>query len=365
MTNLVLHYTPNLSPAFIGENLSRLLVPGSLCDLRLARNIDRLAEIFHIYTAMYPYGLWAPGLALTHEMRAVTNLYLPMAEVRKAFNRFFPLALRYPPSPTFCPINSAPTWLDALQRMQPCVTSPNPATLLHRLLQDENFRNAFIFTLFLPKRHGGNFSRYPGQTAFIRKWLEDRRQHPDQSLRCLDAACGTGETTYELALLLLESGLPPERFEVHGATIEPLELFAAAHIYFPHDPKKQAAYRNSTEPLFTAGSRGMISFILEDITLPSRKKVKGFDLILCNGLLGGPFINTYQKLTTTVAALAGRLNGGGIILAADTFHQGWKKIVPLTMLNGIFRECGLQVQYIAEGIVAHTINSPLKCASMR
>ena len=354
MTNLVLHYIPNLSPAIIGENLSRLLVPGEIRDLCMARNIDRLTKTFHIYTATYPYGLWAPGLALTHEMRAVTNLYLPMAEVRRAFNRFFPLALRYPPSPTFCPINSAPTWLDALQRMQPCVSSPNPATLLHRLLQDESFRTAFLFTLFLPKRHGGNFCRYPGQTAFVRKWLEERRQHPDQSLRCLDAACGTGETTYELALFLLESGFPPESFEVHGATIEPLELFAAAHIYFPHDPKKQAAYRSSTEPLFTAGSRGMISFILEDITLPSRENEEGYDLILCNGLLGGPFVNTQQQLTTIAAALTGRLKPGGILLAADSFHQGWKKIVPLSMLMGIFGECGLQVQDIADGIVVES-----------
>ena len=352
MTNLFLHYTPNLSLEKIRENLNRLLVPGEIRDRRLEKGIAGLAERFRIYATTYPCGLWAPGLAVTGEMRTVTDLYLPMSEVKNTFDRFFSLALKYQPPISFCPIRTAPTWLDALQRMQPCVSSSDPAALLHRLVQDESFRTAFLFTLFLPKRHGGNFCRYPGQTAFIRKWLEDRRQLPGKSLRCLDAACGTGETTYELALLLKESGLPSGSFDIHGSTIEPLELFAAAHIYFPHDTKKQAAYRSSTEPLFSTGVSERISFIQEDITLPARENEEGYDLILCNGLLGGPFVNTHQKLKTTVAALAGRLNPGGILLAADSFHQGWKKIVPLSMLSGIFRECGLRVQDIADGVVA-------------
>jgi chemotaxis methyl-accepting protein methylase len=210
----------------------------------------------------------------------------------------------------------------------------------------------FLFTLFLPKLVE-IFAVIPVR-RHLSKWLEDRRRLPDKSLRCLDAACGTGETTYELALLLQESGRPAGSFEVHGSTIEPLEFFAAAHIYFPHDSKKQADYRSSTEPVFNTGMSEQISFMQEDIILPPRKNAEGYDLILCNGLLGGPFVNTHQMLTTTVAALAGRLKPGGFLLAADSFHQGWKKIVPLSMLKGIFRECGLRVQDIADGVVAET-----------
>ena len=357
MTNLLLHYTPNLSLEKIRKNLSRLLVPGEIRNRHLDKNIASLAERFHIYATTYPYGLWAPGLAVTGEMRAVTDLYLPMAEVQNAFDCFFSLALKYTITTTLSPIHTASTWLDALQRILPCVSSSDPAALLRRLVQDESFRTAFLFTLFLPKRHGGNFCRYPGQAAFIRKWLEDRRQLHGKSLRCLDAACGTGETTYELALLLLESGFPSGRFDVHGSTIEPLELFAAAHIYFPHDPNKQAAYQRSTQPLFTTGMSERISFFQEDIIRPALENKEGYDLILCNGLLGGPFVNTHQRLTSTVTELAGRLNPGGILLAADTFHQGWKKNVPSSMLCGIFRECGLQVHDIADGIVANSITA--------
>ena len=357
MTNPVLRFTPNLSLEKIRENLNRLLVPGEIHDRRLEKGIARLAERFRIYATTYPGGLWAPGLAVTGGMRAATDLYLPMAEVKNAFDRFFSLALNYHQPTSFCPVRTAPTWLDALQRMQPCVSSSDPAALLRRLVQDESFRIAFLFTLFLPKRHGGNFCRYPGQTAFIRKWLEDLGRLPGKSLRCLDAACGTGETTYELALLFQESGHTSGSFKVHGSTIEPLELFAAAHIYFPHDPKKQADYRSRTKSLFTTGMSEKICFIQEDIALPARENEEGYDLILCNGLLGGPFVNTHQKLKTTVAALAGRLNPGGFLLAADSFHQGWKKNIPTSRLCNIFQECGLLVHEVADGIVATTVTA--------
>jgi SAM-dependent methyltransferase len=352
MTNLPLRYEADISTATIEKNISRLLHPGEIQNRPLYNITARLVEKSGIYATTYPHGLWAPGLAITNEMRAVTELYLPMAEIRKAFDHLFPLGLNYSPTRQFSIIHTAPTWLDALQRLQPCVSSFDPAALLYRLMKDESFRTRFFFALFLPRRHGGNFNRYSGQSLFIRKWLALHQHHIKKGLRCLDAACGTGETTYELALLLLENGFPAERFEVHGSTIEPLELFAAAHNYFPHNQRKEQAYRGITAPLFTRGRCDRILFYQEDITRPALKSGEGYDLILCNGLLGGPFVHTPRNLATTAAALAGKLNPGGVLLAADSFHSGWKKIVPPSMLRGILRECGLRVDDIAEGLVA-------------
>jgi chemotaxis methyl-accepting protein methylase len=352
MKKLPRRYKPDISKEAIGKNIYRLLTPGAICNRRLAEITARLAEKFTIYADTYPHGLWAPGLAITNEMRALTELRLPLEEIRKAFDHLFALGLKYSPLTNSSIIHTATTWLDALQKLQPCVSRCDPAALLHRLQKDENFRIVFLFDLFLPKRHGGNFYRYSGQSSFLRKWVEMDQPYIKKSLRCLDAACGTGETTYELALLLLEKGFPSENFEVHGSTIEPLELFAAAHNFFPHDLKKQQIYRDITNPLFTTGTSDKIVFYQEDITRPAMEIEQGYDLILCNGLLGGPFVHTPRKLASTAAALAGRLNPGGILLAADTFHSGWKKIVPPSMLKGILSECCLRVNDIEEGIVA-------------
>lgn len=351
MTNLHLRYQPNISPSKIEGNLSLLLVPGEIRNRQMERHLARLAERFRAYVSTYPLGLWAPGLAITGKMRAITELYLPMAELKSAFDRFFSLSLKYFPLP-FSPIHTSTTWLDALQQVQPFINRSNPAALLQQLMMDESFRIKFFFTLFLPKRHGGNFGRYPEQTTFLQKWLGKHRRRPDKGLRCLDAACGTGETTYELAMLLLENCFPAGSFEVHGSTIEPLELFAAAHNYFPHDLKKQEAYRSRTESLFTRGATEGIIFFQEDITRPALASEEGYDIILCNGLLGGPFVNTREKLSSMAVLLAGRLKPGGILLAADTFHYGWKKLAPRSLLQGIFRECGLRVHDVADGIVA-------------
>lgn len=351
MTNLHLRYQPNVSQAKIEENLFLLLVSGEIRNRRLEKHVARLAERFRVYASTYPLGLWAPGLAITGEMRAVTELYLPMAELKSAFDLFFSLSLKYSPLP-FSPIHTSTTWLDALQQVQPFINRSDPAALLQQLMTDESFRIKFFFTLFLPKRHGGNFGRYPEQTTFLQKWLGKHRRRPYKGLRCLDAACGTGETTYELALLLLKNGFPAGSFEVHGSTIEPLELFAAAHTFFPHEPKRQEDFRKKAEPVFTAGADKRILFFTEDISRSFDEERKEYDIILCNGLLGGPKFHTVTDLEGAASALASRLSKGGILLAADRFHDGWKKCVPASLLQGIFTEFGFHVRDIGDGLAA-------------
>jgi SAM-dependent methyltransferase len=350
MECLKLSYMPQLDPFAVERNLSRLLVPGALSDEGLERRAVALDERFRSYCACYPFGLWTPGLVLTREMRSLTGLYLPLDEVRRAFERLFAGALRFSPFHPASQVHASTDWLDFLQKLQPVIRRANPASLLRCLMADEGVRRRFIFANFLPARYGGGFGRYPEQTEFLRRWLGKSRGRLAGEVRCLDAACGSGEGTYELALLLMESGLAVDSMHIHGATLEPLELFAAAHGYFPHDPARQKAYRQHIEPLLACGAAEHIRFFLEDLTKPVPPAGKGYDIIICNGLLGGPFLHDQRYLPETVARLAQRLRPGGILLAANHFHGGWKKVSSDDVLREMFAGCGLGLLPVAEGL---------------
>ena len=347
-----LTYRPVLAPRTVEERLSRLLVPGAIFDSGLERRIDRLEQRFRRYAAGYPHGLWAPGLVITNEMRGMTELSLPLAEIQRLFECVFRRSLTFTPFLAASLIHGSACWLDALQRLQPLVRQANPAVLLRLVTTDEDTRRRFLFFNFLPRQYGGGFCRYPGQTAFLRDWLRENRRRFAAELCCLDAACGSGEGTYELALLLLENGFRVDSFQVHGSTLEPFELFAAAHCCFPHEPWRQAAYRRRIEPLFQSGVADRMIFRQEDIV--GAAAADKFDVVLCNGILGGPFVHGRKALEMAIACLTARLKPGGMLLAADRFHDGWRKRTPPALLREVFSDCGLRPLMVGEGVAGIT-----------
>ena len=324
------------------------MVPGSLSDGDLNSRIDRLARRFRLYTELSPHGLWAPGLVISREMRLAAEFYLPLEEIARAIRRLMVLSLKVDRSPTAQVLDRYPSWLDVIQGLYPLVRDVNPAIILRRLMSDSWFRNRFLFALSLPRHYGSRFNRYPGQAAFLRNWLENSRL--TGMVRCLDAACGSGEGTYGLALLLRDSGFAPEQLMIHGATIEPLELFAAAHGWFPHDPVRQEAFRRHIDLLFADTTAKRMAFFREDLAGDPTSPGKGYDIILCNGLLGGPLMNSRDSLEKAVESLCARLRPGGLLLAADHFHGGWKKRVPAGGLKRMLAGYGLNTFEGGEGI---------------
>jgi len=135
---------------------------------------------------------------------------------------------------------------------------------------------------------------------------------------------------------------------VHGSTLEPIELFAAAHAFFPHDSVRMREFRERVAPLIGAGSRLRMQFSLEDVGGSAGEG--DYRVILCNGLLGGPMLHEAGELKGAVAALAARLAPGGILLAADRFHAGWRLKVPREELVDLLRASGLQPLQVPEGI---------------
>ncbi|MRR05707.1 MAG: chemotaxis protein CheR [Deltaproteobacteria bacterium] len=345
-------YHPSLSAEQARKNLSALLLRGAIKNSTLDTSITRLERRFQSYCALYPHGLWAPGLMITSEMRGLTEQYLPMAEIRAAFRHFFSLALHYPLPDESNPIHSASSWLDLLQRLHLTKESANPAALLRKLIIDEDSRVSFLFSVLLPEHHGGSFLRYPEQIDFLKSWISRRSSFFSGGIRCLDAACGTGEGTYDIAELLQNCGIPAHDRQVHGCSLEALEVFTAAHGCFPHDPERQRRFRTRIEPLFIAhGTDGMV-FFRDTILRQPTPEEQPYDVILCNGLLGGPFLHEPEMLEKAIKSLGARLKTGGILLAADRFHGGWRKENPPTRIVEIMQRIGLTVRHGEYGIAA-------------
>jgi SAM-dependent methyltransferase len=140
------------------------------------------------------------------------------------------------------------------------------------------------------------------------------------------------------------------RLQLEGWTIEPLEVWAAQTQCLPHDPQREKNYQQRVQPLREQGWGERISFRAVDL-LAAQIESAPFDLILCNGLLGGPIIHQPRPLQQVVKQLAGLLAEGGVLLVADHFHEGWKKQVPEATLTSLFGEQGLLIQHVAEGLV--------------
>jgi hypothetical protein len=76
----------------------------------------------------------------------------------------------------------------------------------------------------------------------------------------------------------------------------------------------------------------------------------GFDIILCNGLLGGPILHKKEELELAIGNLAKLLAPGGILLAADSFHGGWKQQCPQSELWALFETNHLKTCEAGKGI---------------
>ncbi|MCM0080701.1 chemotaxis protein CheR [Geomonas sp. Red32] len=365
-----LRYRPTLDRDEIERRLGALLVPGPLDSPALFRRIERLGEEFRRFAASFPLPMWAPGLLVTGEMRAMWEAYFPVGEVARLFAAVLGRGCRFAPLFSATYLATSPSWPDLLARLadhDPILTlslplkgrvplaslpdvSPrraDPAATLVALARDEYARRELLFTLFLPRHFGGSFDRYPGQTAWVTDWLREERGRLGGSVRALDSACGSGEGSYCLAEAVLNAGCRPETSLVTASTLEQFELFAGAHAFLPHDPQREREYRARVAPILEESGLVM-EFKLEEVGALADQGA--YDVVVCNGLLGGPLLHEQRELAQAVHALAARVAPGGVLLAADRFHAGWRRLVPWEMLKGLLVREGLELLEIPEGI---------------
>ncbi|MDD2501828.1 MAG: chemotaxis protein CheR, partial [Geobacter sp.] len=209
--------------------------------------LQRLHRQFTVYSATSPQPLPAPGLVISPEIRLQSELYLPIKEVRQLYNRLYDATLSYVPILSSTPFHASPSWADCFAALPSWLQlSTNPARLLERLLKDQQLLTRFLFFSFLPGRfNGAGFGRYPEQQDWLQQHL---KQQVGKPLRVLDAACGSGEGTWEVAELLAENGWQPEQVQLEGWTIEPLEVWAAQTQCLPHEPQREKNYQQRVQP---------------------------------------------------------------------------------------------------------------------
>lgn len=335
-----LEFHPDLSEAALKLSLHRLLHSGSIMDSAMERSCQRLSASYRQLCSSSPEPLWTPWLQITPELRRQSELYLPLAAIIPVIRRLIRLACRYEPFLTALPQSFNLSWYDAISSFRPLPASADPGELIRNIAENEPLRQSLLASLLNPVRYGGGFGRYSGQLDFIAAWLKERLSSGSSSLQLLDAACGSGEQCYELAALLQKSGYSGKMAMIHGVTIEPLELVTAAHGWFPHDKERQADFHHKVKPLLAMGCGRMISFVAGDVEDPEWSG-ENYDLIVCNGLIGGPMLHEKNRIEQVLLSLSGRLKKRGLLLLSDRFHDGWRRKTPLSTLAELLGNAGL------------------------
>ena len=161
-----------------------------------------------------------------------------------------------------------------------------------------------------PPRFGTRLGRYPEQLSRLPKC---------DSL--LDLGCGVGLGT-------LEAARATGARRVRGVTLEPLEAWMAERRELPHDIERSREFEQFGDLAadFVAGNAA-------DYRSPEKS-----DLIICNGLAGGRFLNSTEKIGGLLDGLECNLAKGGVVALANSFHQGNRsgveKFVSLAVQRG-------------------------------
>lgn len=342
-------HIPTLEPETLSGRLRALLNLDSALSPSLLRRTEKLAGQYRHY-ARSVTPLWAPGGVITTEIRQQAETWLPVEELKSVLLAILRRLCRFDPKPL--PLVSPPplSWPDLLSRLPFYLQHPDPSRILSQLLTGTEQQLPLLFALFIPPRFGGGLGRYPVQLEMVGGWLSGTANE-GRPLRILDAACGSGEGTWELALTAHNAGIPPDRLTIHGSSIGELEITAAAHLFFPHDLRHQQQLRQTFAPLFAEGYAKSLRFFHDDLLTPLATG-EPYDLILCNGTVGGPFIHSRQELQTALEGLTRKLTPGGTLCMADRFHGGWEKQVPREEMVSMLKNLGLSVHRGNEGMVA-------------
>lgn len=276
---------------------------------RFNRRWELRLEVFRRY-AFTP--LWAEGVVIDAPVRQAHERYLSVDlfcdELYTVAQYVLP-AVSWVPG-VLCgprrrqvrgPRNSTPLSLPDLWAKMPYACA---GRLTFRL--EEVF--PLLCALADPARHGTRAGRYPDQLAGVHGWLASRQLRP---VHALDIGCGVGHGTFELAGALNESRCAGGACV--GVTAEPLEVWMATHRQLPHDPRRMAELRTlalTAEAAFVTGTA---------TNVPCDGP---FDVIVCNGLVGGDFLGSDKSFRGVLSEFRRLLAAGGRVSLANRFHEG-------------------------------------------
>ncbi len=239
---------------------------------------------------------WTPGMIVPPEVRHRLDTFLPWKEIRMSLAA---VGCAFLPAPEWLPILLSFNGLDGiidLWEELPCFAGRI------RLTSEELL--PFFCACADPPRYGTLQGRYLDQLKEVIKLSL-------LGVRLLDLGCGVGLGTLEAATALRVR-------KAVGVTIEPLEVWMASHRRLPHDARREQALRS-----FPALPQ--VVFQTGDATVFHADG--RFDVILCNGLAGGRFLDAPAQIRRFAENVRALLAPGGIVALANAFHEGCRPAV--------------------------------------
>ncbi len=234
---------------------------------------------------------WTPGMIVDHELRVRFDTFFPWREFSASLRG---LARELLPSEEWTPRllaeNAVETALDFWEEV--------PEFCGQAVFTPEELL-PFFCTCADPPRFGTRLGRYPEQLDIL-----------PQAKSLLDLGCGVGIGTLEAARKTGAS-------RVLGVTLEPLEAWMATQRHLPHDPQRTREFQEFSDI--------SAEFLAGDAAAFRPANGERFELVICNGLAGGRFMNTPAQLEGFLDTLEVCTAPGGLVALANSFHPGHQK----------------------------------------
>ena len=264
-------------------------------------------------------GWWGRGSVVSPDMRGFYEKFLPFNEFKNSLITIGEQILE------------SPDWVPNILRSNDILSLLDFWAMLPDAFAGRvTFAEDELFPLFCaiadPSRFGTSDNRYPAQLRQIGDFV--KRTGQGRAVRILDLGCGIGLGTYELAQIAVAVG-----GTAVGVTSEHLEVWMASHRRLPHDAARERLFRRYPEDLPVTFNVGFAE---------SYRDGSQYDVIVCNGLAGGRFLNAAPQLTAFLQTCDTLLAPHGRMFAANRFHEGERPGVE--RLRAIARQSGWSVE---------------------
>jgi predicted TPR repeat methyltransferase len=208
-------------------------------------------------------------------------------------------------------ILESPDWVPNILRSNDILSLPDFWAMLPNSFAGRvTFEEDELFPLFCaiadPSRFGTADNRYPKQLQQIGDFIKQVEQ--GRAVRILDLGCGVGLGTCELAQIAAAV-----HGSVIGVTSEHLEVWMAQNRRLPHDATRERLFRRYPTTLPVTFTYGFAESYRDD---------SQYDVIVCNGLAGGRFLNAAPQLTAFLTTCDTLLAPRGRMFIANRFHEG-------------------------------------------
>jgi hypothetical protein len=269
-----------------------------------------------------PLPFWAPGLVLTTEVRETYENFLPVSEYAHDLASVLSEVLPHSERGDDTPFSA---WVPSELRSSQLVSVAD----FLALLPDPIATNGLTWTLdelwplacalASPLRFGTGARRYPRQRDQVAELAGFRN-----FVFAVDCGCGTGQGTWELAQWLPVGSL------LVGVTLEPLEAWMSTHRRLPH---LEWSFRNTDEKYAYPATNPAVTVAFAAGAVIDMRWTAPADLIVCNGLIGGPAMCEPAELASLWERFFSETAAGSVVLAGNQFHQGrlaaWERFLEL------------------------------------